>query len=117
VERGTANARLAEVQRIFDVLGLRLELAARPRPEEEDPDLLPEWTEEHRDQVVAMYGFYLRRVFNDVTHVLAGRLAALVQGAPVHVHRLDLAVAESELEAVDDDVADLMRRVRSRPAS
>jgi HTH-type transcriptional regulator / antitoxin HipB len=100
VERGTANARLAEVQRIFDVLGLRLELAAGPRPEGADPDLLPEWTEEHRDLVVATYGYYLWRVFNDVTHVLAGRLAAVVQGAPVRVHRLDLAVVESELDAV-----------------
>jgi hypothetical protein len=50
--------------------------------------------------VVGRYAYYLRRVFTEVGYVLAGRLAAVVQGAPVRVHRLDLAVTESALDAV-----------------
>jgi transcriptional regulator with XRE-family HTH domain len=97
VERGATNPRLAEVQRIFDVLGLRLELATSPRPVREDPDLLPAWTEELRDRLVGRYRYYLGRVFADAPYVMAGRLAAVVQGAPVRASRLDLAIAESGL--------------------
>jgi transcriptional regulator with XRE-family HTH domain len=105
VERGATNPRLGEVQRIFDVLGLRLQLAAAPRPAAEDPDLLPEWSEADRDSAVGTYRYYLGRAFKSVDYVMAGRLAAVAQGAPVRVYRLDLAVAGTGLESVRDALA------------
>jgi hypothetical protein len=70
-------------------------LETAPLTDEADPDLLADLSERERCEVVDEYGLVLR-TFRDVPYVVAGRLAALVQGVPVRVLRLDLVVAAQD---------------------
>lgn len=103
LERGTANPTLADVERFFTGLGLRLRFEALPLAAEAatDPDLALDLDDDERDAMVSGYGHLLRR-FHDVPYLVAGRLAALAHGLPVRVHRLDLIVAHQDRSGFAD---------------
>ncbi|HEY2948641.1 MAG TPA: helix-turn-helix domain-containing protein [Micromonosporaceae bacterium] len=97
LERGRANPRLDQLARLFGAVGARLRLDTAALVEEPDPDLLPDLSDEDRDALFGDYA-YIFRVFAAVPHVIVGRVAALAQGIPVRPTRLDLALAERDLE-------------------
>jgi transcriptional regulator with XRE-family HTH domain len=96
VERGTINPTLADLERFFEALGLRLRLEAVPAAREldEDPDLVRDLSDDQRAAVVGHYGFVLKRL-SELPHVLGGRLAALAHGLPVRVTRSVAGVQRS----------------------
>lgn len=96
LERGTANPTLADVERFFTGLGLRLRVEAVPLVESAtDPDLALDLDDDERDAMVSGYGHILRKL-HDVPCLVGGRLAALAHGLPVRVHRLDLILAHRD---------------------
>ncbi len=96
LERGTANPTLADVERFFTGLGLRLRVETVPLAESAtDPDPAPDLDDDERDAMVSGYGYLLRRL-HDVPCLVGGRLAALAHGLPVQVDRLDLIVAHQD---------------------
>lgn len=96
LERGVADPRLGDLERLFAGLRLRPRLEVAPAAAAaEDPDLLLDVPEEERLEGVAFHCRFLDR-FGDVPHVVGGRLAALAHGLPVRVHRLDLLVTHDD---------------------
>lgn len=71
------------------------------------------------EEVEAFEGVF--KHLKDLPHVVSGRLAALVQGAPVSVRWVVVAALERDLpecagvfERANPDIARVMRRVRDR---
>lgn len=97
VERGVVNPTLADLERFFAGLRLRLRFEVVPVEADAaaDPDLALDLSDEDLDVMVSGYGFILRKL-HDVPYLVGGRLAALAHGLPVCVHRLDLIVAHSD---------------------
>ena len=97
VERGVANATLADLERFFAGLQLRVRLEVAPVEQDAatDPDLALDLSDEDLDVLVGGYGFILRKL-HDVPYLVGGRLAALAHGLPVRVHRLDLIVTHGD---------------------
>jgi hypothetical protein len=91
------NPTLADLERFFGALQLRLRLEAVPAATAatEDPDLALDLTEEERHGMVSGFGHLLGRL-TDVPLLVGGRLAALAHGLPVQVQRLDLIVAHAD---------------------
>lgn len=97
VERGVLNPTLADLERFFASLGMRLRIEATPddRSAYEDPELALDLTDDQRDGLASEYGYLLGKL-SDVPLLVSGRLAALAHGLPVRVRRLDLLIAEAQ---------------------
>jgi transcriptional regulator with XRE-family HTH domain len=112
VERGGVDLRLSDAERLFAAAHVRLIVHAAAATGEPvaDPDLLGDdcHTTDERAAVLESelpsVGYALKR-FSTVPHVIGGRCAALAQGLPVRPYRLDLIVAEADVEAATGAVA------------
>ena len=100
VERREVSLRLTDAERLFRVLGLRLHVQTAPLgPPPADPDLLAAGdSAAELAERVDTYGIIWRK-FAGVPFLVGGRLAALAQGLLVRPMRLDLVVAESDVDA------------------
>lgn len=103
VERGTLNPTLADLERFFGALGMRLRIEAVPTSAAayEDPELTPDLAEAVEEVGASGYGYLLGKLA-DVPLLVGGRLAAVAHGLPVRVRRLDLIVAEDDRPAFAD---------------
>ena len=91
------NPTLADLERFFGALGLRLRFEVVPAVAAvvEDPDLALDLTGEDRHGMVSGLGYLLGRL-TGVPLLVGGRLAALAHGLPVRVRRLDLVLARDD---------------------
>jgi len=97
LEQGIVDPRLADLERLFAGLRLRLRLETAPvaaLAAEEDDLLLGVPEQERLDGVFFLCRFLDR--FADVPHLVGGRMAALAHGLPVRARRLDLLVTHAE---------------------
>jgi transcriptional regulator with XRE-family HTH domain len=108
LERGAVNPTLADLERFFGALRLRLRFEAVPAQTAvaEDPELALDLTDDERHGMVSGFGYVLGKLA-EVPQVVGGRLAALAHGLPVRVRRLDLIVAHDDRPLL----ADGMRRI------
>jgi transcriptional regulator with XRE-family HTH domain len=99
MERGSVDARLGDLQRLFGGMGLRLRMEAVPLASGavDDPELVVGVPSDERAGTVGSYCHLLGKL-QDVPHVVGGRLAAFAHGLPVRVRRLDLLVANDDRE-------------------
>jgi transcriptional regulator with XRE-family HTH domain len=112
VERGVVDVRLSDAERLFEAARVRLVVQA-VRPCEKataDPDLLGgcDATADGQAAVLAreLSAFsHVLRLFTSVGFVVGGRFAALAQDVPVRPYRLDLIIAEADVEAATDALA------------
>lgn len=97
VERGAVNPTLADLERFFGALQLRLRFEAVPASAAaiEDPELALELTDDDRHGMASDFGYLLGKL-TDLPLLVGGRLAALAHGLPVRVGRLDLIVAHAD---------------------
>ncbi len=101
LERGTANATFATVQRIFATLGKQLRVEAVPLGADLDVDIdrFLRATEGNREQL-GSHGALLRRL-REVPFAVTGWLGAVVQGAPMlSPDWIDILVASQDLDAL-----------------
>jgi transcriptional regulator with XRE-family HTH domain len=103
VERGEVDLRLSDAERLFAAARARLIVRVAGSGDEpvDDPDLLrdDEVAEDVlRDELTAF--LHVRRLLGTVPYLVGGRFAALAQGMRVRPYRLDLIVAEADVEAV-----------------
>jgi hypothetical protein len=91
------NPTLADLERFFGALGLRLRFEVVPAVAAvvEDPDLALDLTGEDRHGMVSGLGYLLGRL-TGVPLLVGGRLAALAHGLPVRVRRLDLVMTHDD---------------------
>jgi transcriptional regulator with XRE-family HTH domain len=99
LERGLADTRLGDLERLFGGMRLRLRVEAVPAVANlvEDPELVVSIPEADRIDTVGSYCYLLGKL-QDVPHMVGGRLAAFALGLPVKVRRLDLIVAADDRE-------------------
>jgi transcriptional regulator with XRE-family HTH domain len=100
LERGAIEPTTKLIERVFTALDLQLRVDVEPLGADLDDEVRryrdqPE--EERADEVGSLFGRRLDELV-DVPHMLSGRLAAYVQGAPVAARRLDLVVARTHLD-------------------
>jgi transcriptional regulator with XRE-family HTH domain len=99
IERGVASPTTDVIERLFGIFDLRVILDVEPVGSDLDGEIddVSALSDDDRAEVVDCF----RRPFEQlagVPWVLSGRLGAFVQGAPVRVLRLDVAVAEPDLD-------------------
>jgi transcriptional regulator with XRE-family HTH domain len=111
LERGETAPSTTAVERVFEVLGLQPRLEVEPLGTDLDPEIdrYQAMNEEDRHALLSGYLWRIERL-GDLPYVLSGRVAAFVQGAPVAMPWLDLAVARSDL----DGIAEWLERVNCR---
>jgi transcriptional regulator with XRE-family HTH domain len=98
VERGSTAPTTAAVDRLFAALDLQVRVDAEPAGSDFDAEI-DKYAAMTAEERVEAFRWYHRRFdqLGDLPYVVSGRLAAFVQGAPVAVPRIDLAVAEKDL--------------------
>jgi transcriptional regulator with XRE-family HTH domain len=103
VERGLTQPTTALLDRLFGALDLQVRVDAEPVGTDCDAEIAEyeNFTDEDRVEWLTWYERNLRRL-EGMPYVLTGRLAAFVQGVPVKASRLDLAVAEGDLDRWSD---------------
>lgn len=102
VERGMVAPSTDAIERLFAIFDLKVILDVEPtgpelRALDEEVDRVRSLSDDERLSVVDAF----RHVFDElaaIPWVVSGRLGAFVQGAPVRVYRLDLAVTEPDLD-------------------
>jgi transcriptional regulator with XRE-family HTH domain len=102
IERGMIAPTTDAIERLFAIFDLKVILDVEPTGTERDAldDEIDEVATLSDDERLAVVDSF-RDAFDELAHipwVLSGRLGAFVQGAPVRVVRLDLAVAEPDLD-------------------
>jgi transcriptional regulator with XRE-family HTH domain len=99
IERGAVSPTTDVIERLFAIFDLRVTMDVEPVGADLDSEIDDVSTLSDDDRIEVVECF--RRPFDllaDVPWVLSGRLGAFVQGAPVRVLRLDIAVAEPDLD-------------------
>jgi transcriptional regulator with XRE-family HTH domain len=99
IERGAVSPTTDVIERLFGIFDLRVILDVEPIGSDLDGEIDDVSALSDGDRVEVVDCF--RRAFEQlagVPWVLSGRLGAFVQGAPVRVLRLDVAVAEPDLD-------------------
>jgi transcriptional regulator with XRE-family HTH domain len=103
IERGTAQPTTALLDRLFAVLNLQVRVEPEPLGAGQDGEI-DKFARLTEDERVKWFRHYDRRFdqLGDLPYVLGGRLAAFLQGVPIGADRLDLVVAESDLDRFAD---------------
>jgi transcriptional regulator with XRE-family HTH domain len=103
VERGAIGLTVDMVERLFALFDLQVRLELEPAGADLDGEIdhFVAMTDPERAAVVNGFGRTFAQL-SGVPWVLSGRLGAFVQGAPVRVLRLDLAVADADLDALHE---------------
>jgi transcriptional regulator with XRE-family HTH domain len=98
VERGTTAPTTTALDRLFGALDLQLRVDPEPVGTDFDVEI-DKYAAMTAEDRLASFQWYRRRFdqLGDLPYVVSGRLAAFVQGAPIAVPRIDLAVAEKDL--------------------
>jgi transcriptional regulator with XRE-family HTH domain len=101
IERGTVAPTTDAIERLFAIFGLQVTLDVGPpgKDLDEEIDDVNALTDGERIEVVECFRRPLQELA-EVPWVLSGRLGAFLQGAPVRVLSLDLAVAEPDLDSI-----------------
>jgi transcriptional regulator with XRE-family HTH domain len=101
VERGALAPTTDAIERIFGFFDLQVTLDVEPAGADLDGEIdeFAALTDAGRRAVMDCFERPLKQLAG-VPWVLSGRLGAFVQGAPLRVVRLDLAVADADLDAV-----------------
>jgi transcriptional regulator with XRE-family HTH domain len=99
VERGAVSPTTDVIERLFAIFDLKVTLDVEPIGSDLDGEIddVSTLSDDDRAEVVECFR-YPFDLLADVPWVLSGRLGAFVQGAPVRVLRLDIAVAEPDLD-------------------
>jgi transcriptional regulator with XRE-family HTH domain len=99
IERGAVAPTTDVIERLFGIFDLRVILDVEPVGSDLDGEIddVGALSDDDRAEVVDCFRRPLEQLAG-VPWVLSGRLGAFVQGAPVRVLRLDLAVAEPDLD-------------------
>ena len=103
VERGRAKPTTAMLDRLFAVLRLQVKVDPEPLGSDCDAEIgkYEKFSEADRVDWLTRYDRRLGQL-DGMPFVLTGRLAAFILGAPVDARRLDLAVADSDLDRWSD---------------
>jgi transcriptional regulator with XRE-family HTH domain len=98
VERGLTQPTTGLLDRLFGALDLQVRVDPEPIGTDCDAEIAANetFTADDRAESLLLYERNFRRL-EGMPYVLTGRLAAFLQGVPVSVSRLDLAVAEGDL--------------------
>ena len=99
IERGAVSPTTDALERLFSIFDLRVILDVEPIGSDVDGEIDDVSTLSDDDRIEVVECFH--RPLTQLTGfpwVLSGRLGAFVQGAPVRVLRIDLAVAEPDLD-------------------
>jgi transcriptional regulator with XRE-family HTH domain len=102
IEHGIIAPTTDTIERLFAIFDLKVTLGVEPTGPERDilDDEIDEVTALSDDERLAVVDSF-RVAFDQLSQipwVVSGRLGAFIQGAPVRVIRLDLAVAEPDLD-------------------
>jgi transcriptional regulator with XRE-family HTH domain len=102
VERGIVSPTTDAVERLFAIFDLKVTLDVEPVGNElveldDEIDEIHSLSDDERTDIVECFRLAFQEL-SSVPWVLSGRLGAFVQGAPLRVIRLDLAVAEPDLD-------------------
>lgn len=101
IERAATAATTSAVQRLFEALGLRLRVTAVPLEDDDGIDGPAVTSEEEKVSLVEYCGFLLDSLAG-IPYVLTGRVGAYLQGAPVPVSIVELAVADADLDRLGE---------------
>ncbi|WP_238019854.1 helix-turn-helix transcriptional regulator [Dactylosporangium sp. AC04546] len=102
LERGSSVLTTALIERVFAALDLQLRVETEPAGTDLDAEIEQLRNRSEEDiaaELDALGWLFGPRHLGGLPYVLSGRLAALIQGAPLNAMHVDLAVRRDDLDA------------------